>query len=296
MRRKFGLNAAARAMSESAERLNQLNSRLAELSRRYGPTLPELGPETEIFDLSDAEQARRLAESYDIVVCGGGKRNFLFMHRDAGRRPSKTTLEFHGDENIVVIGAKCGVRGELKFNDSGNFAAFSGGQILFGLEAHFRDASILLCGKDSFAWGVRIWAAGGACCAVGDDCLFSESIAIRTTDHHSLIDLKTMQQTNFPADIIFERHVWVGHGVLIAKGVRVGAGSVIALGSVVVKSIPSCEIWGGAPARRIRRNFSWVKSHPAEASELEAMRAVLSATKKGFGADWRGGWRRLWKG
>jgi acetyltransferase-like isoleucine patch superfamily enzyme len=35
------------------------------------------------------------------------------------------------------------------------------------------------------------------------------------------------------------------------KGVTIGADSVIAAGSVVVKSVPAGEIWGGNPAKFI---------------------------------------------
>ena len=39
------------------------------------------------------------------------------------------------------------------------------------------------------------------------------------------------------------------------KGVIVGKGSVIAAGAVVTKSVGEYEIWGGAPARKIKGRF-----------------------------------------
>ena len=39
------------------------------------------------------------------------------------------------------------------------------------------------------------------------------------------------------------------------SGVTIGRGSIVAAGSVVTKDIPSCEIWGGVPARKIRDRF-----------------------------------------
>jgi acetyltransferase-like isoleucine patch superfamily enzyme len=55
---------------------------------------------------------------------------------------------------------------------------------------------------------------------------------------------------------IIEEDVWIGHGTIILAGVRIGKGSIIAAGSVVNKDIPSCEIWGGVPARKIRDRFA----------------------------------------
>ena len=40
---------------------------------------------------------------------------------------------------------------------------------------------------------------------------------------------------------------------IILKGVHIGARSIVATGSVVTKSIPADEIWGGNPAKFIRK-------------------------------------------
>ena len=42
------------------------------------------------------------------------------------------------------------------------------------------------------------------------------------------------------------------HVVLYARGVTIGKNSVVAAGSVVVKSIPDNEVWGGNPAKFIK--------------------------------------------
>ncbi len=47
-------------------------------------------------------------------------------------------------------------------------------------------------------------------------------------------------------------HVWIASGVSVLPSVVLGEGSVIAAGSVVTKSVPPKEIWGGSPARFIR--------------------------------------------
>lgn len=39
--------------------------------------------------------------------------------------------------------------------------------------------------------------------------------------------------------------VWIGAGVIILQGVKIGYGSVIAAGAVVTKNVPPMEIWGG---------------------------------------------------
>lgn len=49
--------------------------------------------------------------------------------------------------------------------------------------------------------------------------------------------------------------VWIGDNVLIKAGVTIGDGVIIGMGSVVTKDIPSFEIWGGNPARLLKKRF-----------------------------------------
>lgn len=49
--------------------------------------------------------------------------------------------------------------------------------------------------------------------------------------------------------------VWIGARVTVLDGVKVGNGSIIAAGAVVVKDVPPYSIIGGVPARLIRKRF-----------------------------------------
>jgi len=52
--------------------------------------------------------------------------------------------------------------------------------------------------------------------------------------------------------ILIKKHAFIGGSVLILKGVTIGENAIVAAGSVVTKSIPDNEIWGGNPAKKIR--------------------------------------------
>ena len=52
--------------------------------------------------------------------------------------------------------------------------------------------------------------------------------------------------------VIIEDNVWVGPNSIILKGVTIGAGSIIAAGSVVTKDVPPDTLYGGSPAKLIR--------------------------------------------
>lgn len=49
--------------------------------------------------------------------------------------------------------------------------------------------------------------------------------------------------------------VWIGQDVLIKSGVNIGNGAVIGMGAVVTKDVGPYEIWGGNPAKFIRKRF-----------------------------------------
>ena len=55
---------------------------------------------------------------------------------------------------------------------------------------------------------------------------------------------------------IVEDDVWIGTGAIIMSGITIGTGSIIAAGAVVTKNVPSCEIWGGNPAKKIKDRFA----------------------------------------
>lgn len=56
-------------------------------------------------------------------------------------------------------------------------------------------------------------------------------------------------------NVIIGNDVWIGLNVTIMSGVSIGDGAVIAAGSVVSKNIGDYEIWGGNPARLLKKRF-----------------------------------------
>ncbi len=57
-------------------------------------------------------------------------------------------------------------------------------------------------------------------------------------------------------DTIIGNDVWIGTEALIMPGVKIADGAVIAARAVVTKNVGAYEIWGGNPARFIKKRFS----------------------------------------
>ena len=60
----------------------------------------------------------------------------------------------------------------------------------------------------------------------------------------------------YTGKVIIGDHVFIGMNTLIVNAVKIGDFAVIAAGSVVTKDIPAYELWGGNPAKFIKKiNF-----------------------------------------
>lgn len=92
---------------------------------------------------------------------------------------------------------------------------------------------------------------------IGDDVKIGGGTCIYTTDFHSLdASIRSSEEDTKhkkTAPVVVGNNVFIGAHCIILKGVTIGENSVVGAGSVVTKSIPSNEIWGGNPAKLIRR-------------------------------------------
>jgi virginiamycin A acetyltransferase len=64
---------------------------------------------------------------------------------------------------------------------------------------------------------------------------------------------KNSNQTNIIKSIIIGNDVYIGYNVTILGGVKIGNGAIIAAGSVVTKNVPEKTIYGGNPAKFIKK-------------------------------------------
>ncbi len=101
----------------------------------------------------------------------------------------------------------------------------------------------------------------GAMVRIGDFCAIGPGVMILTAGHplvpeeRILTDAHTGDFQNAVAinhPITIEDHCWIGAGSIILGGVTIGAGTTVAAGSVVTRSLPPRVLAGGSPARVIR--------------------------------------------
>lgn len=90
---------------------------------------------------------------------------------------------------------------------------------------------------------------------IGDEAVIGAGAKIYDNDFHSTIaEYRLNGNTNVPAKPIhIGKRTFIGGHSIVLKGVTIGDGAVIAAGSVVTKNVPANEIWGGNPAKFIKK-------------------------------------------
>jgi maltose O-acetyltransferase len=123
------------------------------------------------------------------------------------------------------------------------------------------DATVLPSFRCDYGFNIRIGArsfvnynAVFLDCApitLGNDVLLGPAVQLYTAGHPlDAATRRTAYETARP--ITLQDDVWIGGGAIILPGVTVGAGAIVAAGSVVTKDVPPRMIVAGSPARIIR--------------------------------------------
>jgi len=118
-------------------------------------------------------------------------------------------------------------------------------------DTHFQGTGVITFGYRSFCGLFCIFGCNERI-TIGANVLIADAVTIRDTSHlykntHTLIN----QQGFETAPVEIEDDVWIGHGAIILKGVRIGRGAVIAAGSVVSRNVEPYTVVGGIPAKII---------------------------------------------
>lgn len=108
-------------------------------------------------------------------------------------------------------------------------------------------------GKKSYVNGGMLAASENARIQIGDNCMISYNVHMRTDSHvHLRTDMPMNQQGMSEADIVVGDDVWIGYGAQIMSGVRIGSHSIVGAGALVTHDIPDYSVAVGVPARVIR--------------------------------------------
>jgi acetyltransferase-like isoleucine patch superfamily enzyme len=88
---------------------------------------------------------------------------------------------------------------------------------------------------------------------IGDYVIFGYEVKLYCGTHdYTKKNAERAKSPSIGYDIRIGNGVWIASSVIIIGPVTIGDHSVVAAGSVVKTSIPSGELWGGVPAKKIK--------------------------------------------
>lgn len=190
-----------------------------------------------------------------VTVLGAERGGNGFDNRS--RAQIEGRLAFTGRDSTVRIGA--GSRGKIYFEVGSNVS------VAIGRDCFFNHLEIRALGENrveigarcSFNARVRLLLHEPGSITAGVDCLFGSDVDVTISDMHSIIDAATGKRLNPARSVAIDDHVWIGEGVLVLKGARIGKHSVIGARSVVTRDIPASTVATGQPARVVRTGVTW---------------------------------------
>jgi serine acetyltransferase len=97
---------------------------------------------------------------------------------------------------------------------------------------------------------------------IGRNCMIGPHCYITDANHGRAAGVLVKEQKMEPRPVVIEDDVWLGAGVIVLPGVRLGRGCVIGAGAVVTNDVPAGEVFAGVPATRIASRSAKIYSVP----------------------------------
>jgi galactoside O-acetyltransferase len=115
------------------------------------------------------------------------------------------------------------------------------------IEARTRE-SIIKIGSDTYINNDCVIISEGDGIEIGKKCFIGYQVSIIDSDFHGLIE----RSKPLKGPVIIGDDVFLGSGVKVLKGVKIGSHSTIATGAVVTKDVPENTVAAGNPAKVVK--------------------------------------------
>lgn len=162
--------------------------------------------------------------------------NDVFVNDDCTVK--NLTLRVFGNHNVIIIEKGCYIEDLTVWIEDDN--------------------NTVIIGKNSKLCGnLKLSCMEGTKITIGEDCLFSSEIDVRTGDGHAMLD-ENGARINPSKDVKIDEHVWVGYRAMNLKGSHIHKNSVVGANSTVTGDAgESAVAVAGTPAKIIKRNINW---------------------------------------
>lgn len=169
-----------------------------------------------------------------------------------------------GKNNIILIGPKarlnnCSI---VVYGNNCKFLLGGGSTIVSGTSFWIQDDNTNIEIGNHFMAGDRthIAACEGASIRIGEDCMLSEDVEMRSSDSHSIFDTISRKRTNKAREINIGNHVWLTAHVRIMKGTTIADHSIVGNSSLVSgRHDVAHGLYAGNPCKLLKEHVDWNK-------------------------------------
>ena len=186
-----------------------------------------------------------------------------------------------GTNNKIINEGVVRVSSRIQINGEGNKIVLGKGSVLLNslIKIQGNDNEIIL-NSNSYIQGAEIWIQDNKCvisigdnsfigrhthlaCTedgskliVGNDCMISSNVQVRTGDSHHIFDMDD-NRINQAQSVFIGDHCWLGEGSKVLKGVVLEGDDIVSTGAIVTKSFGKNMLLGGVPAKVLKEEVNW---------------------------------------
>ena len=183
------------------------------------------------------------SENVKVHIIINGKNNNIFIGN--AQVKSNFDITINGENN------------NIKFED---LVGFGNAQIMVGNQSSYVKNAELKAGKNLSAGYVIFYIYNpDNKCYIGDNCMFSSNIKIRTGElPHKIYNNLTGENLDCSEEVFIGSNVWLGEDVYLTKRVTLPNNTIVGAKSVVTRSFEQeYTVIAGNPAKVVKYNTAW---------------------------------------
>lgn len=161
--------------------------------------------------------------------------------------------EFH---NCIIFDETIPQNIRICFCGQNNLLRIGRGLSVNRLDIYFGNKGFCEIGDHTSIIQAACWVSDAEL-RIGEDCMFSSEIVIRTHDDHHIFERETHRRINWPKNVMIGNQVWVGYKTILLAGAHIGTGSIVGAGAVTSSCFGEHVLIAGCPAKVIRENVCW---------------------------------------
>lgn len=188
-----------------------------------------------------------------------GTLRFLARKRMLTPRYGRLLLRYMWRRFFTPAGWRWQTDGPVFFGKRLQIQIAKGATVRFGRFVWVGDGSKIRCHEGEVEIGAKT-VIGQECTvsayrrvAIGEQCVIADRAMFIDFDHGIVeVERPIRRQGIYMRDVEVGSNVWVGYGVCVLRGVRVGDNSVLGTSSVITADVPANAVVAGVPARVLR--------------------------------------------